>query len=449
MTPASAYPLLARAPDAVVFRLPGQDVTASAFLRAAHAAASALPVSGHVVNLCRDRFAFAIGIAASVLRGQISLLMTDRSAEGLRRLAARFPGLCALSDEPLAAPPLPHYVLRPAPESASGAEGDNPMIPAGQLAAIVFTSGSTGEPVGHRKPWGQLASRSQDAGRRFRMTARAPASVVGMVPPQHMYGFETTVLLPLHAHASVWCGGSFYPADVRAALAEMPGNRVLVTTPLQIRALLETGLPLPPLARAISATAPLSPELAASAEAAWSAPLEEIFGATEVGSIASRRTVEGDAWRMYPRVRLFSAAPEGDVLVTAPHAVPFALSDSVEVLDSARFRLLGRRTDLVKLGGRRASLAGLSRVLADLPGVADGVFVAPDDLERRPNARLMAFVVAPGRDPDELLAELRERIDPVFLPRRLVPVSRLPRNEVGKITAQAARALRGRLAGTE
>jgi acyl-coenzyme A synthetase/AMP-(fatty) acid ligase len=315
----------------------------------------------------------------------------------------------------------------------------------------VFTSGSTGEPVGHRKHWGQLATRSQDAGRRFRMTAGAPASVVGMVPPQHMYGFETTVLLPLHAPASVWCGGSFYPADVQTALAEMPGGRVLVTTPLQIRALLEAGLPLPGLARVISATAPLASGLAAAAEAAWGAPVEEIFGATEVGSIASRRTVEGDAWRMYPRVRLRPAAsgPDGEVLVTAPHAAPFPLSDHVQPLDGARFRLLGRRRDLVKLGGRRASLAGLSRILNGLEGVTDAVFVAPEDLEQRPNARLMAFVVAPGRDPDALLAELRERIDPVFLPRRLVPVRRLPRNDVGKITAQAARALCDRLAEAE
>ncbi len=447
----AAFPLLARTPDAVMFRLPGRDVSASAFLRAAHHAASALPAGAQVVNLCQDRFAFAVGVAAAVLRGQVSLLTTDRSPEGLRQLALAYPSLCSISDDPASSSPLRHQVLRSVIDGAARETAGNPSVPAEQLAAIVFTSGSTGEPVGHRKHWGQLATRSEDAGRRFRMTRNAPASIVGMVPPQHMYGFETTVLLPWHAHASVWCGGSFYPADVQAALAEMPGRRVLITTPLQIRALLEAGLPMPSLARVISATAPLFPDLAAAAEAAWGAPVEEIFGATEVGSIASRRTIEGEAWRMYPRVRLQPAASghDGELLVAAPHAAPFALSDHVEPLEHARFRLLGRRTDLVKLGGRRTSLAGLSRILNGLDGVTDAVFVAPEDLERRPTARLLAFVVAPGRDPDALLAELRERIDPVFLPRRIVPVSRLPRNEVGKITAQAARSLCGRLAEAE
>ena len=90
------------------------------------------------------------------------------------------------------------------------------MLPASQLAALVFTSGSTGEPVAHRKTGARSLSRSADAGRRFRMGRAGPASIVAMVPPQHMYGFETSVLLPLHAPASAWCGEAFYPLDVAA-----------------------------------------------------------------------------------------------------------------------------------------------------------------------------------------------------------------------------------------
>ena len=40
--------------------------------------------------------------------------------------------------------------------------------------------------------------------------------------------------------------------------------------------------------------------------------------------------------------------------------------------------LLGRQADLVKIGGRRASLAGLNLLLQDLPGLHDGVFYLPD-----------------------------------------------------------------------
>src|SRR5207248_901229 len=102
-------------------------------------------------------------------------------------------------------------------------------------------------------------------------------------------------------------------------------------------------------------------------------------------------------------------AQDTEVLVTAPHAPTHPLSDVIELLDPAHFRLLGRRADLVKLGGRRASLAGLNRILTGIEGVTDGLFVAPSDLDQRPTARLVAFAVAPRRDPDDILAALRER----------------------------------------
>ena len=128
-------------------------------------------------------------------------------------------------------------------------------------------------------------------------------------------------------------------------------------------------------------------------------------------------------------------------MVSAPWAGPVELADRVEALDSRRFRLLGRRTDLVKLGGRRASLSGLNHILTELDGVADGAFLVPDDLDQRVNARLTAVVVAPGRSPGGILAELRGLVDPLFLPRRVICVDALPRNELGKLPRQALQAL--------
>jgi acyl-coenzyme A synthetase/AMP-(fatty) acid ligase len=443
----AAFRLIARGPEEVLFRAPTRAVTGAALLAAAHRLAAELPGGTHMLNLCQDRYAFTLALAAAMLRGQVSLLTSDRSAARLEQLAATFPGSYAVSDETKPGGPIPtHFVNALGPHDP--AAQPNPAIPAGQLAVLVFTSGSTGEPVAHRKSWGALAARSADAARRFRILRSAPASVVGTVPPQHMYGFETTVLLPLHAPASSWCGGAFYPSDMQAALEAVPPPRILVTTPLQIRALLQAAVRLPPLARVISATAPLSPEMAAQAERAWNTRVEEIFGATEVGSIASRRTVEGDVWTLYPRVRLLNPAPgedqRDDALVAGPHSEPYPLSDVIEALDGAHFRLLGRRADLIKLGGRRASLAGLNRILTSIDGVVDGLFVAPEDLDQRPTARLLAFVVAPERDPDDILAALRERIDAVFLPRRVVRVDALPRNEVGKLPDRALQGLRAR-----
>jgi acyl-coenzyme A synthetase/AMP-(fatty) acid ligase len=446
---AASFRLACRAADDELFRLRDCVVSTAVFLGMACQLADELPAGAHVVNLCQDRLHFAVALAAAMLRGQVSLLTSDRSPDRLRMLAERFDGLYSLSDAPEPASPLPHHRFVAQAPRRHVAEQDNPQIAATRLAAVVFTSGSTGEPVPHHKSWGALVERSIDAAACFGMTAAQPASVVGMVPPQHMYGFETTVLLPLHAAASAWCSAAFYPEDVADALRTVPEPRVLVTTPLQIRALLQASIQLPPVAHIISATAPLFPDMAAAAEQRWDTQVFEIFGATEVGSIASRRTVEGDVWTTYPRVRI-SHDGTGDersdvAVVSGPFAVPCGLSDVIETLDASHFRLIGRRADMVKLGGRRASLAELNRILIGIEGVLDGQFIAPDDLDRHPTARLLVFVVAPERSADDILAALRSRIDPPFLPRRVIRVDELPRNDVGKLTDQTLGTLRTRL----
>ena len=431
--------MISRPRNAILFRTPTGTITTEAFLVAANALAAELPEATHLVNLCQDRARFAVALAAAVLRRQVTLLTSDRTETRLRQLAATHPHTASISDDPAVASPLPHHLFR---TLATEGRADTPDIPDDQLAAIVFTSGSTGEPVGNRKTWRALVERSRAAAQRFGYGEAAPAQIVGTVPPQHMYGFETTVLLPLHAPVASWCGPAFYPDDIRRALAAVPAPRVLVTTPLQLRHLLSADPDLPAMAQIISATAPLAPEIAAAAEARWGAPVLEIFGATEVGSIASRRTTETDAWTLYPGV---AVAPTGaEVVVTAPYADPCPLSDDIDLLPGGGFRLLGRRADLIKLAGKRASLAGLNLILNAIDGVADGMFVAPDDLDHRPSARLLAFVVAPDLRAEDILAALRRRIDPIFLPRRVILVDDLPRNDVGKVTRQSLATLQAR-----
>jgi acyl-coenzyme A synthetase/AMP-(fatty) acid ligase len=426
-----------------MFRLDAEIVDTRAFLGAAHKTAEALPSGRFVLNLCRDRLPFALALAAAMLRGQVTLLSSDRSVEWLQALSVRFPGVYAVAD--YSAPPgqqLAWHLLDQGSIRLTGQCGAIPNIQAGQLACIVFTSGTTGQPVGHRKLWGALVERSIDAAAWLELAGAQTTSIVGMVPPHHMYGFETTVLLPLHAPVATWCGPAFYPQDVVASLRSVPAPRILVTTPLQIRTLLHASIDLPPIERIVSATAPLFPDMAKAAEERWRTRVVEIFGATEVGSIAGRRTISSDVWKTYPRVRLQQANPEAETLVSGPHAAAYPLSDIVEMLDDRHFRLVGRRRDVIKLGGRRASLAELNRILAGLDGVIDGQFVAPEDLDRQPTTRLLVFVVAPERSADDLLAELRHRIDPLFLPRRVIKVDNLPRDGVGKLTHQAVGALR-------
>src|SRR3546814_18568462 len=84
----------------------------------------------------------------------------------------------------------------------------------------------------------------------------------------------------------------------------MPAPRVLVTAPVHLRALVESRAQLPPLSFILSATAPLALALAQACEAAWQVPVYEIYGCTEAGSTATRRTTDGERWHLLADMRL-------------------------------------------------------------------------------------------------------------------------------------------------
>jgi acyl-coenzyme A synthetase/AMP-(fatty) acid ligase len=321
----------------------------------------------------------------------------------------------------------------PAPEAP-------PRLATDLLAARVFTSGSTGTPQMNDKTWGMLAAGGKTIPSMLGLDALAPAHVVATVPSQHMYGFETTAMYALQGGAAAHDGRPMYPADVAQALGEVPAPRVLVTTPTHLRALLETAVALPPVATVLSATAPLGAELARAAEARLGAPVREIYGFTEAGSVAGRRTLDGDVWQM--REDYVARTVEGpeapQALVHCPAlGQDVAFPDVVEVLAGNRIRLKGRAQDLVNVAGKRASLSGLAAQLMEIEGVEDAAFVQPGtDSGAGRVGRLLAFAVAPGWDREALRAELKTRLDPAFLPRRLVLVDALPRNATGKLLRQ-------------
>jgi len=247
-----------------------------------------------------------------------------------------------------------------------------------------------------------------------------------------MYGLEISVLLPLVSGATSHGGRPFFPLDIRQALAEVPAPRVLVTTPIHLKACVEADLAWPATNFIISATAPLSCAMARKAEAAFGCAVLEIYGCTEAGSLASRRTVEGDSWRLYDGLRLEESA-RGTLLSGAHVPEAVVLNDRIEILDVGSFVLHGRNADLVNIAGKRASLGDLNHKLTEIEGVRDGIFVFDDTGRGERVTRLTALVIAPGLSERALRDALASRLDPAFLPRRIHYVDALPRNESGKL----------------
>ncbi|WP_103073763.1 AMP-binding protein [Solilutibacter silvestris] len=417
----------------LLFAPDGVPLSRGEFLARVRAVAARLPQATHVINLCERRDAFIIGLCAAASRGQVTLLPPSRADDVVAEVQSRHPGSYRMGD---AMPDGTHGdVDVHVDPAAQGIDGDDPLINPDTVLVIGFTSGSTGAPMAYPKTFaGFRISTAQNVAALDGLLAPGEQfSVVATVPPQHMYGMELSVLLPLVGPAAVHAGRPFFPQDIAAALAQVPAPRLLVTTPLHLRALVESGVELPELKVVVTATAPLPQEIAAAAETRYRCEVREMFGSTETCVIAARRTARDNEWTLLPGVELRPQA-EGTLVLRESLPQPVLLADLVELAaDGRRFALRGRSADVLEIAGKRASLADLTRRLQQVPGIRDGVMVqvAADAQGVR---RLFAIVVADTDLGDEdILAALRRSSDPVFLPRRIFRVDALPRNETGKL----------------
>ena len=419
----------------------GQSLTVGRAISAARRLGTALPPGRYAINLCETLDRFLVAALATLLTQRTLVLPPTRLPRTLAELRARYPDSVCLSDTPLDddAQSVAIDVWIDAALREPEPTGDSwPAISANHTAAILFTSGSTGMPRTHSKTWGELVA-GAEAFMRSIGTPPADVAIVGTVPPQHMFGLESTVMLPLQSGTSVMTSRPAFAADlldvVEEANGRAPGGIWLMTTPLQLRAFHAEYQALAGVANVVASTMPLDPELARAVERDWHAPVREIYGCTEGGILAVRRASVSTTWT--PAVGLaFVVADDGAATVSGGHLRgTLTLSDHLRSDGASGFDLIGRTADLVKIGGKRGSLAALTHELLGLAGVEDGIVFLPDDAA----PRVAALAVAPGCAADDLRRELAQRIDAAYLPRPLLLVDALPRNAAGKLPLPALR----------
>jgi acyl-coenzyme A synthetase/AMP-(fatty) acid ligase len=312
---------------------------------------------------------------------------------------------------------------------------DIPEIAPSHVAAIAFTSGSTGASLPHLKSWDSMVRIARNTGNRLIADNTKEFSIVATVPPQHMYGLETSIMLPLQHKGVLHSDLPFFPIDIREALESVSQNRILVTTPIHLKACIESSVKFPKVSLIISATAPLSRELAENAERLFGARVFEIYGCTEVGSLATRQTAKSNTWKLLDETNLTGDSDQ--CYIDATYLTkPIKLPDIIKNYDNGLFELRGRSADLINIGGKRTSIAELNYRLNQIIKVDDGAFFVPPQNEYE-HKRLTAFVVANNLREEEILQALRQYVDPVFLPRPIHFVDHLPRNSSGKLTRES------------
>ena len=441
LKPASLLPLLSDANlGRPLLSNAGSSISVREFLRDVRAVAAQLPNGKYAVNLCEDRYRFLVSFCAVAVMGQTNLLPSSRVKQAIDDVMQAYPSSYALSESARDESPPRHFVLPQLPTHI-GVDQEMPAIAADHVVAIGFTSGSTGQPKANPKLWRSVcASSARNAA--LLGAAETACNIVATVPPQHMYGLEMSVLLPLRSRATINADQPFFPADIAHALEKIDAPRVLVTTPFHLRALLQARVAMPAIDAIVSATAPLDADMARAAEETFSTRVIEVFGSTETCVIAHRRAALDEPWKLYDGVTL-RPQPDG-TLVEAPYfSTPTALQDIVELLPDERFVLRGRNSDLLDIAGKRASLGDLNHRLLAIPGVTDGVMFTLD-ADGKGVRRLAALVVAKDLSESDIVENLSSAIDPVFLPRIVRLVDALPRNTTGKLPREALiAALRG------
>lgn len=408
--------------------------------QAAIALAERLAGASAVCNLCSSRAGFLITFLAGLRSGVLTVLPPSGGHADLAVVLGGFDRPVIVVDDTSAIEA--HW-----PSFARCLTWEAPAVPASDTAlawqpawhataAVLYTSGSTGTPEPQAKTLIHLATGALVLGDRLAGDLGTPERIeriVCSVPPQHMFGLEASVMLSLVHAIPVLDRRPLLPADAQAALAESP-PAAWVVTPLHLRGLVQAGLPVEHCIVVIASTMQLAQPLAAQAEALVNAPVLEIYGSTETGVLAMRRTASEPDWLPVKDVRI-EPLPEGARAFGSHFASPAELLDRVEAGPGGRFALLGRQADMVKIAGRRASLSGLNAMLHELPGLDDGVFYLP--ASDSGTERLCLIYSGPTLERPAIERWLRTRLDPVFLPRTLIRVDRLPRSDNGKLPRQA------------
>jgi acyl-coenzyme A synthetase/AMP-(fatty) acid ligase len=257
------------------------------------------------------------------------------------------------------------------------------------------------------------------------------------VPPQHIYGFLFSVLIPFISSARVLDEVYTFPREILRA-AEDYGASILVSVPAHYRVLKTDDLQRHDLRMAFSSAGVLDKEDAAYFHDRTGLDIVEIYGSTETGGVATRRRLkDNESWsaldsvnwklrngRLHVRSEFISPTLPRDA------AGFFLTADCADLDGYDRFVLRGRADDIVKIGGKRVDLASVQAKLKQVPGVRDAVVVSIPTGNGRQNE--LAALVATHLDVLQLRQHIAAISEDYAVPKRIAVVEEIPVTTTGK-----------------
>ncbi|PKQ04656.1 MAG: hypothetical protein CVT73_13080 [Alphaproteobacteria bacterium HGW-Alphaproteobacteria-12] len=419
---------------ASVSRRGARELSAAALRSAAFSLSDELRKGeGPVFLYCEDAANFIAGLLGALIARREVLLPAHAAMGYLAEIGAK-PANLVTDISGLAG----HRVS----VSAAGADRPLPPVPDGKIG--FFTSGTSGAPKLCMKSMQQLDA---EVSMLVSLWGAPRGVVLGTVSHQHIYGLLFRVLWPLAAGAVF---SSRVHENWESIAAQAAPDDVVVSSPAHLGrippAVRLAGVP--SLIFSSGGLLPLAVAQAAFAQfECWPT---EVLGSTETGGVAWRRQSEEDPpWTALPSVEL-SSGEDGALAVLSSFtgsAMPVTMGDAVDFLDDGRFRLKERLDRVVKIEGKRVSLPRVEQALRTLDIVDDAIAI--DLPEKRGALGAIVVLNAEGREKflaagrfrfsRRLRAALKDRLEPMELPRFWRFVDEVPVNAQGKRIASVMR----------
>jgi O-succinylbenzoic acid--CoA ligase len=320
------------------------------------------------------------------------------------------------------------------PNPLGGGPVAEPVPLAGEaVAALMYTSGTTGEP--REVPLTYDNWLSSALGSAVALGLSLEERWLCPMPLAHVGGLSILIRSAIYA-TTVVLHERFDTEAVLATLSDRAQAITLVSlVPTMLARLLDAGLREPPSLRwALLGGGPIPPPLLTRAARAG-VPVAPTYGMTEACS-----QIATNGWPL-PGFEL-RVADDGEILVRGPSVSAAALDedgwlhtgDLGALADGGRLTICGRKSDTIVTGGENVAPAEVEAILLGHPAVADaGVFSRPDG--EWGEAVVAAVVLRPGLDAeaDQLRAFCLERLASFKVPKAFAFVSDLPRTESGKL----------------
>ncbi|MGW8745711.1 4-coumarate--CoA ligase family protein [Streptomyces sp. NPDC055794] len=351
--------------------------------------------------------------------------------------------------------------------------------PAEDVAALPYSSGTTGTPKGVMLTHRQIATNLAQL--EPLMPAAPGDRVLAVLPFFHIYGLTALMNAPLRLGATVVVLPRF---DLEQFLAAIQNHRItgLYVAPPIVLALAKHPLvaeyDLSSLKYIVSAAAPLDAQLAAACSRRLGLPpVGQAYGMTELspgthvvpldamadappGSVG--KLIAGTEMRIVSLTDPGKDVPpgeSGEILIRGPQIMKGYLGrpDATAALidedgwlhtgdvghadsDGWLF-VVDRVKELIKYKGFQVAPAELEALLLTHPGVADTAVVGAynDDGNEVPHAYVVRQPTAPGLSEGEIMMYVAERVAPYKRVRKVTFIDAVPRAASGKILRRELR----------